>query len=202
MTRDLIVRAGASLPPTVALIAIALIALVSGCWVLPALQLAPLGLQVAEAVGIAGARAAAGDKLTNVDEDASRCEQLAGGLPFITEVRKDPNGAIEIRQWKVGGDPDKPEWEVIADATGAPEGWRHEADIAQLNFSPPLETSLVKSKAHFLIFAPAQANDTVENEQLVSFIGFFGPADGTFEWRGRMYNYAVAKRLPCFPMTS
>jgi len=153
-----------------------------------------------EGMGLAAGQAAAGNPTTTAEEEAGRCEQLRAGLPYVTEVRHDPNGALEIRQYSVRGSSDKPQWTVIPATDSAPDGWKA-LEMSQADFSPPLETSLTTEKGfHYLIFAPAQADNTYENEQLVSFIGFFGPADGTFEWGGRTYNYAVAKKLPCFPL--
>jgi hypothetical protein len=176
----------------------------SGCSLLP-FELAPMGLEAAEAVGVATARTATGDKMTTDEEDAGQCEQLKSALPFITEVKRESDGAFEIRQLQVDGTSapsDKPRWTIMQAKDANPDGWHHEP-ITQLNFSPPLETALTqKDKAQYLIFAPAQATDNTESEQLVSFIGFFGPAAGTFQWHGRTYNYAVAKKLPCFAIAS
>ena len=183
--------------------AAALAALAAGCSLLGlGLSVAPMGLQAIEGVTVAAGQSATGNPDTTAEENASRCEQLRSGLPYVTEVRKDLNGAFEIRQYAVRGGSDKPQWTVVPAKDSAADGWKT-FEMSQAEFSPPLETALgAEKRAHYLIFAAAQANDTNENEQLVSFIGFFGPADGTFEWGGRTYNYAVAKKLPCFPVAS
>ena len=183
--------------------AVALVALGAGCSLIGlGLSVAPMGLQAIEGVTVATGQAVSGNPDTTAEEDASKCEQLRSGLPYVTEVRKDSNGAFEIRQYGVRGSSDKPQWTVVPAKDSAPDGWKT-FEMSQAEFSPPLETSLgVEKGAHYLIFAAAQANNTSENEQAVSFIGFFGPADGAFEWGGRSYNYAVAKKLPCFPVAS
>lgn len=183
--------------------AAALVALAAGCSLVGlGLSVAPMGLQAIEGVTVAAGQSASGNPNTTAEEDASKCEQLRSGLPYVTEVRKDSNGAFEIRQYGVRGSSDKPQWTVVPAKDSAADGWKT-FQMSEAQFSPPLETSLGAEKgAHYLIFAAAQANDTAENEQAVSFIGFFGPADGTFTWGGRTYNYAVAKKLPCFPVAS
>jgi hypothetical protein len=184
--------------------AIALAALFTGCWPLLALDLAPMGLQAVEAIGVTAGQSLSsrGGDTGTPEEDASKCEQLRTGMPYVTEVRKTADGGIELRQWGLGGNSGKPQWIIIYGRNASPEGWRHGPDLGELDFSPPLETAFAATeKARYLVFAPAQASDTRENEQLVSFISFFGPADGTFQWRGRTYNYAVAKALPCFSTT-
>ena len=183
--------------------AAALAAFAAGCALLGlGLSVAPMGLQLIEGTTVAAGQAATGNPNTNAEEDASKCEQLRSGLPYVTEVRKDSNGAFEIRQYGVRGSSDNPQWTVFPGKDSAADGWKT-FEMSQATFSPPLETALGAEKgAHYLIFAAAQANDSTENEQVVSFIGFFGPADGTFEWGGRSYNYAVAKKLPCFPVAS
>ncbi len=183
--------------------AAAIAALAAGCALIGlGLSAAPMGLEAVEGVTVAAGQSATGNPNTTAEEDASKCEQLRSGLPYVTELRKDPNGGFEIRQYAVRGSSQKPQWTAIAAKDSSPDGWKA-FEMSQVEFTPPLETSLAAEKgAHYLIFAPVQANDTNENEQVVSFIGFFGPADGTFEWGGRSYNYAVAKKLPCFSVAS
>ncbi len=179
----------------------------AGCLPLMALDVAaPMGLHAVEAVGVATGQSVSSGSNTTTEEDEAKCDQLKSGMPYITEVKKDQQGGvekdgqgdIELRQWSLSGASGKPQWTVVYTAKTSPEGWSHGPDIDQLNFDPPLEGPLSSDNGRYLVFAPAQANDSLENEQLVSFISFFGPADGTFQWRGRTYNYAVAKTLPCF----
>jgi hypothetical protein len=160
-----------------------------------------MGLQIVEGGTIAASQAATGNPTTTNEEDAGKCEQLRSGPPYVTEVRQATDG-IEIRQWGLTGTSATPTWSVVTGKNAATNGWRPNAEIYQMQFSPPLPTTLAAAKARYLIFAPAEADDSAENEQVISFISFFGPADGTFQWNGRTYNYAVAQKLPCFSIAS
>ena len=168
-----------------------------------ALDLAPMGLHTIEAATVsAGNSITGGEPGDDEEEDNAKCDQLAGAIPYVTEVKQDADGAIEIRQWGISSESGKTKWTVVVDKNTSPDGWRYEAGFAEMNFSPPLGTELAAEHARYFIFAAAQASDATENERLISFISTFGPADGTFQWRGRVYNYAVAKKLPCFAIAS
>lgn len=168
-----------------------------------ALELAPMGLHTMEAVTVATGDSVTGRDITkDQDEDPDKCEQLVSAIPYVAELRTDANGGVEIRQWALSGTPGKTEWTIVPDKDSSPEGWHPQHGFADLDFTPPLQTVLSAEHARYLIFAPAQADDTRGNEQMVSFVAAFGPADGTFRWRGRLYDYAVAKTLPCFASAS
>ena len=177
-------------------------AFAAGCWLM-ALQLAPMGLHTLEAVTVATGNAVTGRDITRDNEDEGvKCDQLVSAMPYVAEVRRTAEGGLEIRQWGLSAAAGKPQWKVIPGKHSTAEGWRPEPNLTDLNFTPPLQTVLAASRARYLIFAPLQANDAGENEQMVSFISAFGPADGMFSWRGRPYKYAVSKTLPCFASAS
>ncbi len=187
-------------------VALAAASLAAGCSLLGlGLSVVPMGLQAVEGVTegatIAVGQSATGHPTDTKEEDAGKCEQLRSGPPYVTEVRQAADG-IEIRQWSLSGTSAAPNWSVVTGKNFATSGWRSGSEIYQMDFTPPLPTALADAKARYLVFAPAEADGSAENEQVISFISFFGPADGTFQWDGRTYNYAVAQKLPCFPATS
>jgi hypothetical protein len=168
-----------------------------------AIQLAPMGLHAVEAVTVATGNSITGrDPSRDDDDEMSRCDGLAGASPYVAELRTAGNGAIEIRQWAAKADSGKIHWTIIPDQSSSSDGWRPARDVSELHFTPPLATVLATEQGHYLVFTPAQASDATENEQMIGFISAFGPADGTFRWRGRVYEYAVSKRLPCFATES
>ncbi|MFZ0890190.1 MAG: hypothetical protein WA005_17245 [Candidatus Binataceae bacterium] len=191
--------------------AIALAITAAGCAPLMALQLVPLGLQAAEAITVSAADTVSGQKGEKGDtgetgekgqEDeqvsADRCDRLERAIPYVTEVKMTANGGVTLRQFTLSREDDKPQWTILYGSDTTPDGWRPESEITQLQFTPPLQIALKTEHARYLVFVPAYAGSTKEGEQLENFVTVFGPGDGTFQWRGRAYDYVVAKRLPCF----
>jgi hypothetical protein len=173
----------------------------SGCWLM-ALQLAPMGLHAAEAVTVASGDAVTGRQPGEDIGDDDRCSQLTEALPFVTEVRASQAGGIDVRQLGLSDASGKLKWTVVTNKDGAGEGWHHQADIAEMNFAPPLDAALGSGNGRYLIFAPEQALSSAESDRMLSFVTVFGPGNGTFRWHGRTYDYAVMNGLPCFPITA
>jgi hypothetical protein len=174
----------------------------NGC---AAAALMPLGFQAVEAVGVTTGSAITGknadDDPDKIDTDpmSAECQQLLTALPYIAEVRPQPNRSAMVRQLTVGVVKGEQRWTVVHDSDSDGNGWRVENAIAQLNFSPPLETSLAATKSRYMIAAPADPANTSEANQLMTFTMAFGPRVGTYEWNGKRYEYSVAKKLPCLP---
>jgi len=123
-----------------------------------ALDLAPMGLHTIEAATVsAGNSITGGEPGDDEEEDNAKCDQLAGAIPYVTEVKQDADGAIEIRQWGISSESGKTKWTVVVDKNTSPDGWRYEAGFAEMNFSPPLGTELAAEHARYFIFAAAQA---------------------------------------------
>ena len=138
------------------------------------------------------------DKMDN-DPTSAECQQLMSALPYIAEVRAAPNQPALLRQLTIGVVKGEQRWTVIREQGSDGNGWRIENAISQLNFNPPLESALASTKSRYMIAAPADPADTREANQLMTFTLAFGPRIGTYEWNGKRYEYAVAKKLPCLP---
>ena len=83
----------------------------------------------------------------------------------------------------------------------APEGWAPKPGIGKLNFNPPIQPVLAKSKGvgQFLAYAPVDVKNYDDLETMATLNEVFGAPQGKFQWRGRTYGYALAKALPCYP---
>lgn len=187
-----------------------------GCWA-AALQLAPLGIQAVEAVGSGVVHLAEGAAISahqhsasraardpnHPDEDEvdreERCDELELEVPGVVEVRKSPAGTPEYRELRLGGSPDEPQWAPILDKDTAAGGWRPALNFMRMNFTPPLDGLLPPSGSAYLAYAPTEPRTEVEQDRLVALTVDFGSGVGTFGWNGRIYQYAVASKLPCFP---
>ena len=184
-----------------------------GCW-LAAFQLAPIALSAAEGVGSAVANVAEGavvaahkgseqsggedhsgeDEFTRED----RCEQLQMEAPGVIEVRKPVAGAPEYRELELSGALDQPQWTVITDKDTNAGGWRPAANLLTANFTPPLG-ALPAAGSDYLAYRPVQSNSLTSVEPVVSLSMNFGGGVGTFNWKGQLYQFALAHKLPCFP---
>jgi hypothetical protein len=175
-------------------------AMLGGCM---AAALAPLGLQALGTLGVSAGDAIAGRNYeTDDDPRGAGCEQLSRAVPYIAEVRTEPDGSATFRQWAARLVKGEPRWTVIRTAASEGDAWQKEAGIGWLNFTPALQSAVESTKSRYVITAPADPASQLEAEQLLSLTLVFGPRDGTYDWRGKRYEYAVAKKLPCLPGAS
>lgn len=177
-----------------------------GCWE-AALQLAPLGEQVLGAVasgatnliGSAVVSHAAKDKSRNPDEDdidrEEKCDNLLEQPPGVIEIGSNTTGVAQYRDLRLGGSPDQPRWEPYLDKDAGPAGWRPATNISNMKFSPPLSTT----DPAYLAYSAAEPQTASEEDGLNSLNSNFGIGAGTFNWKGRPYEYAVVRKLPCYP---
>ncbi len=187
----------------------------SGCW-LAAIELAPVALSAAGDVGSGLTYAAAktagavsgkqedpehpddlnlpgGDELDSNDS----CRLLATETPGVIELRKGNAGAPEYRALKLGDSSGNLRWTPVVDQDTGADGWRPAVNFLSMNFSPPLANALPESGSSFLAYAPAQSTTSAEQDEITALHFDFGTAGGTFNWDGRVYQYAVAHALPC-----
>ena len=122
------------------------------------------------------------------------CNELVLTAPPIIQLRAEVNGSTSWRQLRLGGSPDKPEWTVTLG------GWHQLANVEQLDFSPPLPNSFEVGQPMFMPYAPADSRNSVEEDRLRSLTTNFGTPIGNFDWDGRIYDYLLVERLPCFPV--
>jgi hypothetical protein len=177
-----------------------------GCF-LPALSLLPLGVQAAETVGssvveVAASAAASHTKTPPEDEidHEERCDDLELDMPGLIELHADKSGNLpQWRELALGGSTDEPVWEPMLEKDAPAGGWHPAQNLTTMNFAPPLESSLTYGAENYMAYAPAEPTTSVEQDRLVALTVDFGAATGTFHWNGRVYQYSVVRKLPCFP---
>jgi len=152
----------------------------------------------AEVIGIGVSAKQASGTGASSTENADQCDQLLRVAPGVEEVRKNKDGLIESRQWKISQNSTGPAWIVVPTKDAPADGWQPRPDIAELLFNPPLYQVLEPDKPQYLAYAPASVINVSDSEQFDSMTGAFGAGIGTFQWHGRTYSYVVVKELPCF----
>jgi hypothetical protein len=136
-----------------------------------------------------------GDEVDRED----RCDELEIEVPGVIELRKSAAGAPEYRELHLGGGPDESVWTPTLDHDTAAGGWHPAVNFLQMNFAPPLAGAVPDSGTIFLAYAPTEPTTSVERDLLVAMTVNFGAAIGSFDWKGRSYQYSVVHQLPCFP---
>jgi len=195
----------------------------TGCWMLAA-QLAPVAISAAENVGEGAVHLVAGvsEAVTmenHKDEDLAKaeahmrediaengdsCEKLAAEAPGVIELRKSDAGAPEYRELGLAlGDSGESlvdaQWTAIISKDDVGDGWHPAVNFLQMNFSPPLVSTISNSESNYLAYAPAQSVSADDADRLAALTANFSATKGTFNWSGRDYRYAVTRTLPCFP---
>jgi hypothetical protein len=132
------------------------------------------------------------------DDNADKCDQLLRVPPGVEEVRKNKDGLIESRQWKVSENAGGPTWMIVHGTDAPDDAWQPKPGIARLLFNPPLYQMLKPDEPQYLAYAPADVVNVSDSEQFDSMTGAFGAGIGTFKWHDRSYSYVLVKELPCF----
>lgn len=178
---------------------------VAGCAVAgSALQLAPVGIEAAS-VGLSavGVKATASrEPGREEDEDEAdyrdRCDNLEETPPAVIELHTvEDSTAPQWRELRIANSTNSATW-TPAMPVESKSAWYPVESLYTMHFAPPLATP-TPGKSAYLAYAPAEPVTPVEQEQLTSLTVDFGTNSGTFNWNGRLYNYAVVKILPCFP---
>jgi hypothetical protein len=186
----------------------ALLLAAAGCAV------APLAFQLVEAVGVEGIQVAAetaaiehGDKPPKDPQEFQRlCDELALETPMILEVHRDAFGTISYREMTLQQGVNSSNWVVVQDQYAGADGWRAGADLAQMDFSPPISSDpSTRIYIAFELAAPKgedvqePGDQLVDNQYQQSAVST-GPNQkiGHFRWNGQSYDYAVIAQLPCF----
>lgn len=132
-------------------------------------------------------------------EQSDRCNTLLQTPPGVEEVRKDKDGTVETRQWRLVDSGNGTKWAIAPEKAAPPDGWMPKPGIGKLKFSPPLADQLEPGgDPRFLAYAPSDTRTMADSDQMTTLTEVFGPAIGTFQWRGRRYGYAIVRELPCF----
>lgn len=185
-------------------------AVAGGCWAPAAMELAPLGAEALSAVGqgagdlVAGTTMVAHNGKPDPDDedgdlaDTMRdCNGLQQVTPGIVQFRVTAAGATEWRELTLGGSAKTPRWTILAAKNGDNSGWRPAQNLAKLDFVPPI--SIAPNRATYLAYAPAESQTSEERSELINLMFDFGPSTGTFRWDGRLYDYSLLSKLPCYP---
>jgi len=169
--------------------------------------LAPLVLQAGEMAGAGAINAAdyaAGgnprlDGTMDPGEKEERCDELELQVPGTIELQVADDSPTAWRELQLGGSSDAPQWQAVIGQQSDAAGWRPVANLHTMSFAPPLQQGLRGGKHHYLAYAPAEPRTATERDQLVALTADFGAGLGTFQWNGRVYQYTLVNRLPCFP---
>ena len=187
--------------------AAALAVVASGCW-MAAIQLAPVAIQAAEAIGggvanlavggLAAAHQAHQDK-NMPPPDSDVCDELSLEIPMLVELRTDKTGTTRYRELSLVGADLDPEWSAMPNQDTKDGGWKLATNFTKMNFQPPLRCELTADSISYVAYAPSDARDATEQDQLNALAIGFGTANGTFTWNQRVFRYALVHKLPCFP---
>jgi hypothetical protein len=129
----------------------------------------------------------------------THCNSLELVTPSIIEFRADQSGGERWRELALTGSADQPQWGVMPSQEAAPGGWLPATNLGQMSFTPALPTFTKPGDGTYLAYAPAQSETDAERDQLASLVLDFGPSVGTFQYKGRAYDYSTLAKLPCFP---
>ncbi len=152
----------------------------------------------AEVIGSQVAMRESGGTGASKSDNADKCDQLLRVPPGVEEIRKNKDGLIESRQWKISQSFGGPAWMMVRTENAPGDGWQPKPGITKLIFNPPLYQMLEPDQPQYLAYAPADVRNVYDSEQFDSMTGAFGAGVGTFKWHDRSYSYVLVKELPCF----
>jgi hypothetical protein len=132
------------------------------------------------------------------------CQMMAIARPdmVLVELRKNSAGAPEYRELHLQNSTDEAHWTPIVDSETGPDGWIPAVNFLKMDFQPPLVNAIPSSGSCYLAYAPI-AIDPNNPDQVAELKS--GSAAGqldTFSWAGRVYQYTVARTLPCLTPSS
>jgi hypothetical protein len=188
-------------------VTLALAIVASGCW-MAAMQLAPVAIQAAEAIGGGVANLAVGSVAaahqSHQDKnmpppDSDVCDELSQEVPMLVELKTDTAGTTRYRELSLVGSDLDPEWAAMPNQDTQGGGWKLATNFTKMHFQPSLQGELTANSIAYVAYAAADAHDVTEQDQLNALEIGFGPAMGTFTWNERAFRYAVVHKLPCFP---
>jgi hypothetical protein len=134
------------------------------------------------------------------EENGDKCDQLLRAPIGVEQIRKNKDGVIESRQWKIAQTSGDPIWIVVrSQSENSPkDAWKPKPGIANLLFTPPIWEMLKPDEPEYLAYAPTEIVNVSDSEQFDSMTETFGSGVGTFKWRDRSYTFVLVKELPCF----
>ena len=131
--------------------------------------------------------------------DSDVCDELSQEVPMLVELKTDTTGTTRYRELSLVGSDLDPEWAAMPNQDTKDGGWKLASNFTSMHFQPPLTTELTANSICYVAYAPSEARDSTEQDQLNALSIGFGPAVGTFTWNERAFNYSLVHKLPCFP---
>jgi hypothetical protein len=134
---------------------------------------------------------------------ANLCQMMAISHPdmVLVELRKNGSGAPEYRELHLQNSTDEAHWTPTVDSETGPDGWIPAVNFLKMNFQPPLTNSIPDVGTCYLAYAPI-AMDPNDPYQAAELKSETGSGLDTFSWGGRVYQYTVARTLPCLSPSS
>lgn len=170
-----------------------------GCFAGAAGAALPIAMTATQGIAVAHAQAVSNEKEERGgDETEARCEQLLHAPPGIEEIRRRSDGSLESREIRLDLSGEHGRWVPYREKGTSAEGWRAQSTIARLTFSPPLYGAVPEKDSRFLVYAKTVAETPEDSEQMMGVAEQSGNQSGTFKWRGKLYNYTLIDKLPCF----
>ena len=173
--------------------------LLSGCFLAAAVGLGTQALEVATGAGIAAGGAAA-NRADEERDQAEKCDLLITAQPYVSQVRLNQSGALQLRQWQIESEADSKRWEVVRSQGSDAQGWQTGSSAVAYDFQPPLRTQLNGAEAPYLISVRAEASNSTESAQELGAFAVFGTPTGSYDWQGIRYHYTIVPTLPCYPL--
>jgi hypothetical protein len=196
----------------VALLAGAMVAGTGGCAALPALSVIPSVISLGHEMSTTkseenGADTKNQDAELAADKPSSPpskltpgnvCQMIAIARPnlVVVELRRGAAGALEYRELRLLNSTDDARWTPVVDGNTGPEGWRPAVNFLKMDFKPPLTDVIPDNGPSYLAYAPTGIDSNNLN-RAAGPRSASGVATGTFSWDGRVYQYTVARTLPC-----
>jgi hypothetical protein len=136
--------------------------------------------------------------------DANICQMMAIARPdlVLVELRKSSASAPEYRELHLQNSTDEAHWTPIVDSETGPDGWIPAVNFLKMDFQPPLTDAIPSTGSCYLAYAPIaiDPSNPYQVAELKSETAA-GKVD-TFSWAGRVYQYMVARTLPCLSPSS
>jgi hypothetical protein len=130
------------------------------------------------------------------------CQMMAISHPnmVLVELRKNA-GAPEYRELRLQNSTDEAHWTPIVASDTGPDGWVPAVNFLRMDFQPPLTNSIPDTGTCYLAYAPIAIDPNNPDQVAELKSGAAGQVD-TFSWDGRVYQYTVARSLPCLSPSS
>lgn len=167
----------------------------AGCALGGALGLIPTIAQTVSGAGALGASAVRGNDKQDQEggDTGGPCDDLKTSAPLVIELKTAASGPLNFRLLSLVTPKKKtPYWEPRSE-------WQPGNKLAQIEFNPPLANVLPRGPGSYIVYAPSESSDQHEQNELESLMAAFGGDLGTFRSDGRLYDYTIVPRLPCFP---